>query len=96
MSSEHSFTPACFQRPGDQREHTDGQIGSGRHQILKNGKTTGIDAIHAEMLKDVLHLIESVQSKATKIVKEIKYLEYSERLKILDLTTLEQRDNVGT
>ena len=40
----------CFQRPGDQREHIDGQRDSGRHQILKNCKTTGIDAIHAEML----------------------------------------------
>ena len=31
-------------------QHTDGQRGSGRHQILKNDKATGIDAIHAEML----------------------------------------------
>ena len=44
--------------------------------------------------KDI-DLIESVQRRATKIVREIKNLEYSERLKRLDLTTLEQRRKRG-
>ena len=42
-----------------------------------------------------IDLIESVQRRATKIVREMKNLEYSERLKRLDLTTLEQRRKRG-
>ena len=38
-----------------------------------------------------IDLIESVKRRATKIVREINNLEYSERLKRMDMTTLEQR-----
>ena len=47
---------------------------SGRHQILKNGKATGIDAIHAEMLKvDLLTSVGVFYHYSMRFWNENKY-----------------------
>jgi hypothetical protein len=42
-------------------------------------------------LQKVIDLIEGVQRRATKLVVETKGMSYDERLKFLDMTTLETR-----
>ena len=51
LYSEHSCSPVCFQRLGDQRKHNEGRGVADALRRLKDRKAIGIDAIHTEMLK---------------------------------------------
>ena len=53
-----------------------------------------IQAWNPSLIKDI-ELIEQVQHRATKIIPEIAHLPYHERLKELNLTTLELRRHRG-
>ena len=46
-------------------------------------------------LKKDIECLEKIQHRATKLVPELRYLEYSDRLRELNLYTLEQRRERG-
>ena len=53
-----------------------------------------IQAWNPSLIKDI-ELLEQVQHRATKLIPEIAHLSYHERLKRLNLTTLELRRHQG-
>ena len=53
-----------------------------------------IQAWNPSLIKDI-ELLEQVQHRATKLIPEISHLPYHDRLKYLNLTTLELRRHRG-